>query len=75
MRLKNIRPDFIFHTATYGGSAEQKNTEKIIETNITGTVNLYYVVAGISMLDLLVNTGSSSEYGIKNLGNERIFSS
>jgi len=63
--LKEVRPDFIFHTAAYGGSADQKNTEKIIETNIIGTVNLVRSCRNIS-LSLLVNTGSSSEYGIKN---------
>jgi nucleoside-diphosphate-sugar epimerase len=63
--LKKVRPDFIFHTATYGGSADQKNTGKIIETNITGTVNLVRGCRDIS-LSLFVNTGSSSEYGIKN---------
>jgi nucleoside-diphosphate-sugar epimerase len=63
--LKEVRPDFIFHTATYGGSADQKITEKIIETNITGTVNLVRSCRNTGA-SLLVNTGSSSEYGIKN---------
>ena len=63
--LKKIQPDFIFHTAAYGGSADQKNTEKIIETNIIGTVNLIRSCRDINV-NLLVNTGSSSEYGIKN---------
>jgi nucleoside-diphosphate-sugar epimerase len=64
-KVKEVRPDFIFHTATYGGRADQKTTEKIIETNITGTVNLVRSCRnnGISMF---VNTGTSSEYGIKN---------
>jgi len=62
--LKEIRPDIVFHTATYGGNAEQKNTEKIIETNIIGTVNLVRSCRDID-LKLFVNTGSSSEYGIK----------
>ncbi len=63
--LKNIHPGVIFHTAAYGGSAEQKTPEKIIETNITGTVNLVRSCRDISVR-LMVNTGSSSEYGIKN---------
>jgi nucleoside-diphosphate-sugar epimerase len=62
--LNKIRPGVIFHTATYGGNAEQKNTEKIIETNIIGTVNLLRSCRDINV-DLFVNTGSSSEYGIK----------
>ena len=62
--LKEIRPDIIFHTATYGGNAGQKNTEKIIKTNFIGTVNLLRSSRDINP-DLFVNTGSSSEYGIK----------
>jgi len=63
--LKEIRPDIIFHTATYGGKADQINTEKIIDTNIIGTVNLLRSCKDIDV-NLFVNTGSSSEYGIKN---------
>ena len=63
--LKKIHPDVIFHTAAYGGSADQKTTEKIIETNITGTVNVVRSCRDIGV-SLMVNTGSSSEYGIKN---------
>jgi len=62
--LKEIRPDIIFHTATYGGNAGQKNTEKIIKTNFIGTINLLRSCRDINP-DLFVNTGSSSEYGIK----------
>ena len=62
--VKQVQPDFIFHTATYGGNANQKNTEKIIETNITGTVNLLRSCRNIN-ISLFVNTGTSSEYGLK----------
>jgi nucleoside-diphosphate-sugar epimerase len=63
--IRKIHPDIIFHTAAYGGSANQKTTEKIIETNIIGTVNLVRSCRGIG-ISLIVNTGSSSEYGVKN---------
>jgi nucleoside-diphosphate-sugar epimerase len=63
--LKKIHPDSVFHTAAYGGSAEQKTTEKIIETNIAGTVNVVRSCRDIGVR-MMVNTGSSSEYGIKN---------
>jgi len=62
--LKEIQPDIIFHTAAYGGNAEQKDTEKIIETNFIGTVNLLRSCRDIQV-KLFVNTGTSSEYGIK----------
>jgi nucleoside-diphosphate-sugar epimerase len=63
--FKKIHPDIVFHTAAYGGSADQKTTEKIIETNITGTVNVVRSCRDMGVR-LMVNTGSSSEYGIKN---------
>jgi nucleoside-diphosphate-sugar epimerase len=63
--FRKIHPDIVFHTAAYGGSADQNTTEKIIATNITGTVNVVRSCrdTGVRMV---VNTGSSSEYGIKN---------
>jgi nucleoside-diphosphate-sugar epimerase len=63
--LKKISPDIIFHTAVYGGNSAQKDTVKIIESNISGTVNLLRCCENIDF-HLFVNTGSSSEYGIKN---------
>jgi len=63
--LKKIKPDIIFHTAVYGGNSAQKDTVKIIESNISGTVNLLRCCENIDF-HLFVNTGSSSEYGIKN---------
>jgi nucleoside-diphosphate-sugar epimerase len=63
--LKKICPNIIFHTAVYGGNAAQKDTGKIIESNISGTVNLLRCCKN-PHFDLFVNTGSSSEYGIKN---------
>lgn len=62
--VKNIRPEIIFHTATYGGYPFQKDTNKIIQTNIIGTVNLVNACSK-NGFDIFVNTGSSSEYGIK----------
>jgi len=62
--LKKIRPDVIFHTAVYGGNAAQNDSGEIIKTNICGTVNLLRCCKN-ARCNLLVNTGSSSEYGIK----------
>ena len=63
--LSDVKPEIIFHTAVYGGSAEQSDIQKIIDTNICGTVNLLKCCRTLN-LDLFVNTGSSSEYGLKN---------
>lgn len=59
-----IRPDIIYHTATYGGKPNQRETIRIVQTNLIGTINLIKACMKFSF-DLFVNTGSSSEYGIK----------
>ncbi len=62
--VAEIKPEIIFHLATYGGFSSERDTDRIIDTNITGTLNLFRACSkqGFS---LFVNTGSSSEYGIK----------
>ncbi|MHB8917442.1 MAG: NAD-dependent epimerase/dehydratase family protein [Desulfocucumaceae bacterium] len=59
-----IRPTVIYHLATYGGFTFQKDTSAIIESNLIGTVNLLRACERIGF-DCFINTGSSSEYGIK----------
>ena len=61
---KKIKPDIIFHTASYGGHTSQRNRREAIETNFLGTVNLIEASNSVDY-ELFVNTGSSSEYGIK----------
>lgn len=59
-----IKPRIIYHCATYGGFSFQADSDKIINTNIIGTINLVNACRKIEF-DCLVNTGSSSEYGLK----------
>lgn len=64
--VHGINPKYIFHLATYGAYPRIETNEKtILETNLIGTSNLLK-----STLDIpyrcFINTGSSSEYGIKN---------
>lgn len=63
--VREIRPDIIYHLATYGGNSREDNFRQIIESNFFGTVNLLNSCRETGF-DLFVNTGSSSEYGIKN---------
>ncbi len=63
--VTKLKPKIIYHCATYGGYYFQKDTNKIFETNIIGTVNLLNACSKVDF-DCFVNTGSSSEYGIKN---------
>ncbi|MEJ2745292.1 MAG: NAD(P)-dependent oxidoreductase [bacterium] len=62
--VSQIQPHIIFHTATYGGYPFQKENADIIQTNVMGTVNLV-TACSKTKFELFVNTGSSSEYGIK----------
>ena len=60
-----IRPDIIFHVATYGGFPLQLNKEMMIGTNLIGTMNLLDAAVKYDV-GQFINTGSSSEYGLKN---------
>lgn len=62
--VRNIRPDWVFHLAAYGAYSYQTDLRRMVETNITGTMNL--VAACLKTgFEAFVNTGSSSEYGFK----------
>lgn len=62
--ISHIRPEGIFHLATYGGFADQQDTTAIVTANFLGTVNLLRACERVGF-DFFINTGSSSEYGIK----------
>jgi nucleoside-diphosphate-sugar epimerase len=63
-QINRVRPEVIFHLATYGGFASQNETSAIICSNFNGTINLLKACIRAGF-ELFVNTGSSSEYGIK----------
>ncbi|MFH1459877.1 MAG: NAD-dependent epimerase/dehydratase family protein [Candidatus Omnitrophota bacterium] len=64
--ITSFKPHIIFHAAIYGGHIFQKDVNRIMQTNFLGTVNLLQACSQIDY-ELFVNTGSSSEYGIKSL--------
>jgi len=64
--ISAIRPDIIIHNAVYGGYTFQKDWKKIFNTNFTGTVNLLNACERFGFA-LFINTGSSSEYGVKKI--------
>jgi nucleoside-diphosphate-sugar epimerase len=59
-----IRPAVIFHLATHGAYHYQGEAERILLVNVVGLWNLHRACARVGF-ELLVNTGSSSEYGGK----------
>jgi nucleoside-diphosphate-sugar epimerase len=62
--VSEIRPKKIFHSAVYGGYPHQTDFSKIVATNFLGTVNLLDACTSEGF-EYFINTGSSSEYGIK----------
>jgi dolichol-phosphate mannosyltransferase len=64
--LAAARADWIFHLAAYGAYSSQVDARRIVETNLIGTMNL--LEAGQRAgFEAFVNTGSSSEYGFKDV--------
>ncbi len=63
--VSTIRPDIIFHVATYGGFPHQVDKEMMVRSNFVATMNMLDAAVEYSVPQF-INTGSSSEYGIKN---------
>ncbi|HEY7063022.1 MAG TPA: NAD-dependent epimerase/dehydratase family protein [Chloroflexota bacterium] len=59
-----IRPGWVFHLATHGAYSSQRDVQRIVDTNVVGTVNLVEACLRAGF-EAFVNTGSSSEYGLK----------
>jgi len=62
--VRSARPDWIFHLAAHGAYPSQRDWSEMLETNVTGTVNLVRAALECGV-ESFVNTGSSSEYGFK----------
>lgn len=63
--VQKVRPTVIHHLAAYGAyPTKQTNTTAIFETNLLGTLNLVHACESIDYR-AFINTGSSSEYGVK----------
>lgn len=63
--IEKIKPRTVFHLAAYGAYPFQYNKRKIISVNLDGTINLVDACLNHNF-DILINTGSNSEYGFKN---------
>jgi len=62
--VNKIKPEIILHTGVYGALSSQSDRKRIMEVNLEGTVNLIDCCKKFDY-DLFVNSGSSSEYGLK----------
>jgi len=60
----SYKPDVVINTAAFGGYHFEKDLWQIFNVNLFGTMNLVETFLK-SKSSLLINTGSSSEYGFK----------
>jgi len=58
------RPEWVFHLAVHGAYSWETDAAAIVRTNVLGTLALVTACEGADV-PVLVNTGSSSEYGLK----------
>lgn len=62
----NVKPTYIIHLAIYGGRPNQEDEVEILNSNLIGTMNLINAANKIEY-KAFINTGSSSEYGQKDI--------
>lgn len=62
--VRRIQADWIFHLAVHGAYSSQTDTHQMVATNIMSTINLINSAAEVGFR-AFINTGSSSEYGLK----------
>ncbi len=60
----SFKPDIVINTIAYGGYHFEADSARIFDNNFYGTINLVEEYIN-SNAELLINTGSSSEYGFK----------
>ena len=63
--FNSFKPDVVINTIAYGGYHFETDSGRIFDNNFYGTMNLVEAYIN-SNAELLINTGSSSEYGFKN---------
>lgn len=62
--VESIAPEWVFHLATYGAYPNQTDERRMVQTNVFGTMNLVNACLQDGC-ESFINTGSSSEYGLK----------
>ncbi len=63
--ISDIDPNFVYHLGTYGGYPFQTSIQKTTQVNIINTIKLFESLSKCNNLKLVINFGSSSEYGPK----------
>lgn len=63
--VRRIRPQYIFHLASYGAYPFQADVAEMVRTDIGGTLALLQATRNIDGLEAVISAGSSTEYGFK----------
>lgn len=63
--MDKLKPNLVYHIATYGGFPNQSDQMQMLQSNVQATMNLLdaAIANGVTTF---INTGTSSEYGLKN---------
>jgi len=64
--VSSVKPERVFHLVHYGGNGDQKDEAEVRRVVRDGSVALYDACMDVGTVGVLVNVGSSSEYGLKN---------
>jgi UDP-glucose 4-epimerase len=59
-----VRPEWVFHLAAHGAYSWERDIEAMVATNVAATFGFVQACLDFGV-DCFVNTGSSSEYGLK----------
>lgn len=62
--VRRVQPAWVFHLAAHGAYSWQTDLARMVQTNIAGTMHLVQACLATGF-EAFVNTGSSSEYGLK----------
>jgi nucleoside-diphosphate-sugar epimerase len=62
--VHDVRPEWIFHLAAYGAYSWERDSERIMQTNLVSTVRLL-AACETEGFGAFIHAGSSSEYGFK----------
>src|SRR4030095_2315290 len=62
--VRHVQPAWVFHLAAHGAYSWQTDLARMVQTNIAGTMHLVQACLATGF-EAFVNTGSSSEYGLK----------
>jgi dolichol-phosphate mannosyltransferase len=62
--VRRVKPEWIFHLAAHGAYSWETDLDRIVATNVVGTMHLVRACLRAGF-EAFVNAGSSSEYGFK----------